>query len=262
MRKKIFISILLVLIFLIFIIPVLHIPNTENIEGIYNKKFKDHVVFYPQHQDDEVLWAGSAIIRALEQCGKDNVYIVLVSDGPGVNVFKSNKYKNLTRKEKQDLRDTEFKSALNDLGVKESNIIILSDLDQKEGLHYDLMKNIVLDFENKFNSVTHVAHHYKYDNHIMHRKNGRVLKKLSDDKHIKDCLYFIKPKYINRIPLENRMIYTINNQLEYSKVKSACNEYRVIDKANKKFGIGYTSAHNAFDILLKDPKLTSILVNQ
>jgi len=40
-----------------------------------NEKFKDHVVFYCQHQDDEVLWAGSAIINAINEVGKDNVYV-------------------------------------------------------------------------------------------------------------------------------------------------------------------------------------------
>ena len=36
-----------------------------------HKKFKDYVVFYVQHQDDEVLWAGSAIVNAIKERGKN-----------------------------------------------------------------------------------------------------------------------------------------------------------------------------------------------
>ncbi|WP_225548978.1 hypothetical protein [Clostridioides difficile] len=51
---------------------------------------------------------------------------LLVSDGSGVNVFKANtKFRNLTRKQKEELRNNEFKSALRELGVKTSNVIIL-----------------------------------------------------------------------------------------------------------------------------------------
>ena len=258
MKKRILLSSCFILVLVIFAIS---LPNSQvnSIKGLYNREFKEHVVFYPQHQDDEVLWGGSAIIKALKECGKDNVYVVLVSDGSGVNVFNSNKFKSLSRKEKQNLRDTEFKSALKELGVKDSNITILPNLDKKIGSNFKLLEEVMLAFENKFNSVTHIAHHYKYDDHPMHRKNGSVLKKLKDKNKIKDCLYFIKPKYIEIIPAKYRAIYTVNNRLEYDKVKNACNEYKLIDVKNNRFGIGYISAHSYFDYLLSDPKLTSVL---
>lgn len=259
MKKNILLFIFLLSFFIIFIIPFLNSPDITDIDGVYNRKFKDYAVFYPQHQDDEVLWAGSAIIRALDQCGKDKVYVVLVSDGSGVNVFKDSKYKNLSRKEKQNLRDAEFKASLKDLGVKESNITLLADLDDKEGVNYELMEKIMLQFEYRFKNVTHITHHYKYDDHPMHKKNGAVLKKLKDEGLVKDDLYFIKPQYAKYIAVENRAIYTVNTQEEFNKIKLACKEYKLIDTKNKKFGIGYTSAHNAFDNLLNDPKAKSIL---
>ena len=46
--------------------------------------FGDTVVFYPQHEDDETLWAGSAILEAIKERGADNVYVVLVSYGTGI----------------------------------------------------------------------------------------------------------------------------------------------------------------------------------
>ncbi|HBG0612367.1 TPA: PIG-L family deacetylase [Clostridioides difficile] len=227
--KHIGISILILL--MIFLIAKnfngkLEIPIPES----NSRKFKSAAVFYPQHQDDEVLWGGSAIVDAIKQCGVDNVYVVLVSDGSGVNVFKANtKFRNLTRK-------------------------------QKEGTHYELMKKTILDFEHKFKgNVTHIAHHYKYDDHIMHRKNGEVLKKLKREHKIKDDLYFIKPKYVKYIPRNERAIYKAMEFDDYNKVKSACYEYKVVNSKRKMYGIGYISAHSYFEHLLNDPELTSVL---
>ncbi|WP_052356815.1 PIG-L deacetylase family protein [[Clostridium] dakarense] len=263
MNKKIFkicIGILLILIIGFIVWNKISSNSVPKYEANYNRKFKSHVVFYPQHQDDEVLWGASAIAKAINEVGKDNVYVVLVSDGSGVNVFKNNKkFKNLTREEKKELRNNEFRDALKELGVKKENIRILADIDGKLGTHYDLMEKTILDFEKNLGSVTHIAHHYKYDDHIMHRKNGQVLKKLSDENKVKDALYFIKPQYRKDIPMDKKVIYEANNQKMYDKVKKACYEYKVVDEKKKKFGIGYTSAHSYFDRLLSDPKLSSVL---
>lgn len=160
----------------------------------------------------------SAIRKAIEQCGADNVYVVLVSDGSGVNVFLRNpRFKGISRKEKEELRNNEFKAALSELGVKDKNIIILADKDNKPGTHYELMEKTALKFEKELGSVTHVAHHYKYDDHIMHRKNGEVLKKLSDEHKIKDTRYFMKPKYIENIPEEKEN--TINQKLKMKDIE-------------------------------------------
>lgn len=225
----------------------------------YNRDFNDYVIFYPQHQDDEVLWAGSCIVRAIEECGSDNVYVVLVSDGTGVNVFKNSKYKNLTKKEKEELRNNEFKGALEYLGVKSNNIIILSDLDHESGNHFDLMKELALYYENKFINVTHVAHSYKYDDHPMHRKNGKVIKKLYDDNKINDVMYFIKPKYKNKIDNDLKVLYTAQTLQEYDKIMNACYKYKIKDNNKNIDGIGYESAHSYFDRLMNDPNLPSIL---
>lgn len=230
------------------------------IDKITNKSFKQHVVFYPQHQDDEILWGVSAITKAIEEYGADNVYVVLVSDGSGVNVFTRNpRFKGISRKEKETLRNNEFKAALSELGVKEKNIIILADDDNKLGTHYELMEKTILRFENEFGNVTHVAHHYKYDDHIMHRKNGEVLKKLSDEHKIKDARYFMKPKYVKDIPEDKREYYKSETESERDRAKKALDQYKVIDEKGQKLGIGYTSAHSYFDHLYSDPDYTSIL---
>lgn len=229
-------------------------------ENIIHKEFKNHVVFYPQHQDDETLWGASAIVEAIKECGSDNVYVVLVSDGSGVNVFNQlDQFKGITRKEKSSLRNNEFKAALNSLGVKNSNIIILAEKTEKEGTHYDLMEKIILDFENKFDSVTQVSQHYEYDNHPMHRKNGEVLKRLSDEGKVKDARYFVKPAYVKDIPEDKRDIYTANNEEDKAKVKGALDAYKIKNERKQLYGIGYISTHKYFDHLYNDPQYTSVL---
>ena len=74
-----------------------------------NKYFNKYVVFYTQHQDDEVLWAGSSIINALNKRGQDNVFVVLVSHGSEIAVFdKYDKYKDLSFELKREIRNIEF----------------------------------------------------------------------------------------------------------------------------------------------------------
>lgn len=229
-------------------------------ENFEHEKFGDTVVFYPQHQDDEVLWGGSAIIEAVKKCGADNVYIVLVSDGSGVNVFDQiPKFKGIDRKEKENLRNNEFKYALKHLGIKSSNIIILADESEYKKSQYDLMDKTILGFENRFDSVTHIAQHYEYDNHPMHRKNGEVLKHLSDEGKVKDARYFVKPSYVKDIPKNKRDVYESNTVEDKAKIKGALNSYRIKNEKKQLYGIGYISSHKYFDHLYNDPKYKSVL---
>ena len=132
--------------------------------------FGDTVVFYPQHEDDETLWAGSAILEAIKERGADNVYVVLVSYGTGIKVFKDEKYSNLSNQEKYEYREREFLDAVKELGVKKENIILLPRINNSEVTSFNLMEKTALDFERKFDNVTHVAHTYKYDWHLQHLK--------------------------------------------------------------------------------------------
>lgn len=262
MRKK---NKILLCIFIGLIISIFWMQKTDSdyiLEkeiGIYNIPFKDYVVFYPQHQDDEVLWGGSALKKAVNTLGANNVFVVLVSDGSGVNVFKDKIYKNTSRKEKEEFRNKEFYAALYDLGIKKENILILADMDDKIGSHFELMRDVALNFEEKYKNVTHIAHTYKYDDHPMHRKNGKVIYDLYKEGKIKDAMFYLKPKNIKKIPANKRIIYKVSNHEDYESIVNACNEYMVINKGEGRMGIGYISAHSHFDKLLNDPQLTSIL---
>lgn len=158
-----------------------------------------------------MLWGGSALRRDVNTLGTDHVFVVLVSDGAGVNIFKDKIYEKTTRKEKEELRNKEFYAALYDLGVKKENILILADMENKTGNHFNLMREVALNFEEKYKNVNHVAHTYKYDDHIMHRKNGKVIYDLYKERKIKDVMFYLKPKFINKLTPDKRLIYKVKS---------------------------------------------------
>lgn len=241
-------SFMLISIFVIFIFI-----NYFNYEK--SMEFKDNVVFYVQHQDDETLWASSAIERAIAEKGKNNVYIVQVSYGINSNEFKKDKkFKNMTMMEKYEYREREFLAATKQLGIKEENIIIIPRMIDKYEDSFKLEEKIALDFEKKLKSVTHIAHTYKYDNHSEHIKNGKVIYYLYKQGKIKDVKFFVKPKYEFNIPITEIMIYKTIDDKSKENIRRACEEYKLIDEEQKREGIGYKSDNLSFDKLLREYK--------
>lgn len=217
----------------------------------------DTVVFYSQHQDDETLFAGSAIVDAIEAVGKENVYVVLVTDGTGSEVFNWSRYKNIPIETKIALRTNEFKAALSKLGVLDSNIILLG---QPEN---NIDKNVIVStidyFESNFQNVTHITHSYKYDTHPQHLATGQILNNLYINGLIKDCRFFIPPSEVNKIP-NNQLIESVSDTIdEKNKVLAACNEYNLDNKDMIREGIGYKSVPGLFKALTSDYKVTSYL---
>jgi hypothetical protein len=270
LEKKL--NILLAVIFITFVVSALAFGEDQNVmvSAISSMKidsnFKGHAVFYPQHQDDETLWAGSAIVSAIEECGRDNVYVVMVSDGSGVRVLRNREFKGLTRKDKRVMRNREFKNAVSRLGVKSENIIIIPNnlSDKARGRDYfEAERNTILGFESEFHgNVTHIAHDYKFDDHRFHRMNGEVLKRLSDNKQVSDSLYFIKPWLASKVPVENQIMISAENEEDYNKIKSACDAYNEVSEKDGLYGIGYRSSGSYFRNLLKDKELKSILLKE
>ncbi len=157
----------------------LFITGFENEENYGNTKFKDNVVFYSQHQDDETLWASAAIIEAINEVGADHVYVVQVSYGTGIKIFdKENMFDNMDQMERYKYREREFLAAVKELGVKRENVVLLPRLNNTGSTSFELMEQTALKFENELKSVTHVAHTYKLDWHLQHLKNGAVIQSL------------------------------------------------------------------------------------
>ena len=162
-NKRIRLGMCLLIVFIIS----LFITGFENEDTYGDTKFKDNVVFYAQHQDDETLWASAAIVEAINEVGADNVYIVQVSYGTGIKIFKNEKtFENMSQEEKYEYREREFLEAVENLGIKRKNVILLPRINKSNSTSFDLMEQVALKFENELNSVTHVAHTYKLDWHL------------------------------------------------------------------------------------------------
>ena len=243
---------LLICILSLLILP-LFISGFEDKESYGDTKFKDNVVFYVQHQDDETLWASAAIIEAINEVGADHVYVVQVSYGTGIKIFNKEKiFENMTHEEKYKYREREFLAAVNDLGVKRENVILLPRINKTNSTSFELMEKQALKFEKDLKSVTHVAHTYKLDWHLQHLKNGAVIQSLYNSGQIKDVKYFIKPQYKKDIPTDERIFYKAVKEEDKEKIRKACGEYKLIDKNKKREGIGYKSDNKSFDRLLKN----------
>jgi putative cell wall-binding protein/LmbE family N-acetylglucosaminyl deacetylase len=219
--------------------------------------FNDTIVFYSQHQDDETLFAGSAIVDAIKAVGAENVYVVLISDGDESGVFNDYRYNNLSLEKKTALRNTEFRAATSQLGVLEKNLIFLNQPEKK--INDNIIKNTIMNFENKFNNVTHVTHSYKYDLHEQHLKTGNILYDLYKSNQIKDCRFFGRKELMPT--LNNKMLIESisDNKNERNNILKACFEYK-LDKADMvREGIGYKSVSSLFDSLTSDPLNISYL---
>ncbi|MDD7794540.1 cell wall-binding repeat-containing protein [Clostridium sp. 'White wine YQ'] len=219
--------------------------------------YKEKVVFYSQHQDDEVLFAGSAIVDAIESVGRENVYLVVVSDGDESGVLMGDRYKNLTVAEKATLRNNELKAADEQLGLDLNNIIFLNE--PESNCNYDDLSKIALEFENKFTNVTHVAHTYKFDIHPQHLKCGQTIYNLYKEGKIKDCKFFARTEKANEINPINLILNIAYSNEEKDRVLKASKEYKLDRKDMIREGIGYKSVPGLFDALEKDKYVTSYL---
>lgn len=233
-----------------------------NIEQIAVNRAKsylygDVVVFYGQHQDDETLFAGSTIIDAIKSVGKENVYIVLISDGDETGVFEGERYKNLSVEDKARIRNNEFIAATEKLGVPRENLVFLNQPEKK--VNKELVGDTMLYFEQKYENVTHITHSYMYDSHLQHLSTGKILYNLYNKGLIKDCRFFGRKELI---PTNNQkmLIQSISdNNEEKQKIIKACNEYKLDNKDMIREGIGYKSVKSLFDNLTSDPLNTSYL---
>lgn len=239
------------------------IPNPAN-QNLLNVPFKDYVVFYPQHQDDEVLWAGSAIRTAINERGADHVFVALVSSGTGHKIFKSKEFQGMDLKEKANFRNREFLSSCLHLGIPKKNIFFLYKNREDWKTDFNLEREFALKMEKKYKSVTHITHSYKYDDHFMHRANGETLYRMWKKGEISDLRFFIKPfllKYVDAT--KNTLnIYTVNSKSDYDKIKEACKSYKYINIDRGRFGIGYKTDYMSFDKLVYDRNERSYIIIQ
>lgn len=239
------------------------VPDSVN-RNVMNKPFNDYVIFYPQHQDDEVLWAGSAIRFAALTRGADHVFIALVSPGTGHKVFKSKFFDNMSMKQKAEYRNREFLASCKALGIPRKNIFFLYKQRDDWKTDFNLEREFALKMEKKYKSVTHITHSYKYDDHFMHRANGETLYKLWQKGQISDLRFYIKPfllEYVNA-SLNNLNVYRVFDKRDYDMIRDACRAYKYIDPLKERAGIGYKTDYMSFDKLVYDRDQRSYIIIQ
>lgn len=219
--------------------------------------YGDKVVFYVQHQDDETIFGGSTVIDAIKSVGSNNVYMVLVTDGSGSNVFNYERYKGLTHEQKVNLRYNEFKAAIGRLGVKLENVVFLNQPEDK--INNELLKDTVLYFENTFKNVTHITHSYKYETHLQHIATGNTVNSLYVNGLIKDCRFLAREDKISGISRHKLIESVADNNEEKKKVLNACSEYKLDNKDMIREGIGYKSVSKLFIRLTSNPKVPSYI---
>lgn len=219
--------------------------------------YGDTVVFYSQHQDDETLFAGSAIVDAIQAVGRENVYIVLVTDGTGSEVFNWSRYKNISTETKINLRNAEFLSAVSKLGILPENIVMLGQ--PENNINEDVISDAVTYFQNSFPNVTHVVHSYKYDTHPQHLATGKLIYELYKNNLIYDCRFFIPPSEASYVPNELLIESTADNNLEKESVLNAVEEYKLDNQDMIREGIGFKSVPGLFKYISSDPKVSSYL---
>lgn len=231
--------------------------NPSIISKVNSYLYEDTVVFYTQHQDDETLFAGSAIVDAIESVGRENVYIVLITKGDKSAVFNQDRYLSLSDDEKAMLRNNEFMAAVDRLGVASDNIILCNQNEYE--VDYKSLSDLIEGFESHFNSVTHIVHSYKYDIHSEHMKAGQIIYDLYNEGKIKDTRFFARFTEGDRIPLEYLIQAVSDNEVERNKVMEACDEYKLDNGDMIREGIGYKSVGWMFNSLKNDKNTTSYL---
>lgn len=237
----------------------------DNIDrNVVNVPFEKYVIFYPQHQDDEVLWAGSAIRYAIRTRGADHVFVALVSSGTGHKVFKQPEFKGMTLKGKAEFRNREFLASCKSLGIPRKNIFFLYKERDDWKTDFKLERDFALKMEKKYKSVTHITHSYKYDDHFMHRANGETLYKLWQSGKIQDLRFYIKPfllEYVNA-SLNNLNVYSVYTKEDYDRVRDACRAYKYINPSQYRAGIGYKTDYMSFDKLVYNKDERSFIIIQ
>lgn len=239
------------------------VPDPQNTNK-NNMPFKDYVVFYPQHQDDEVLWAGSAIREAINARGRDHVFIVLVSSGTGHKIFKKPEFKNMSLKEKAEFRNREFLESCKALGIPRDNIYFIYKQRGDWKTDFKLERDFALKMEKKYKSVTHITHSYKYDDHFMHRANGQTLYELWKKGQISDLRFYIKPFLLEYVDATKNVlnVYSVNKIEDYNRIKEACMAYKYINAKKMRNGIGYKTDFLSFDALVYDQGEKSYIIIQ
>lgn len=242
---------------------------------------KSKVVFYVPHQDDEALYYGQTIMKAIKEKGANNVFVVMITDGAGSalatkadiktklvesKLLKSeNASTEDTKKAFSKARDNEYMAACLELGLPKSNILF-NDVSGKTRLADGKVvaadvKTTMQYFENKYKGdVTHVTYTFKFDYHKDHRALGTALNELYYDTNTRadafSSVYFIiRANYNNENGSTSGVkLITLKEIINGDKLKKALkcyiDPYESNDITKVRIGIGGISVKSEFESVI------------
>lgn len=235
---------------------VVSVLENQDITGETVKLNKSKVVFYVPHQDDETIYFGQTILKAIKEKGVNNVYVIMVSNGANSSVSKQQKIKNELKSNGisfSQARDNEYLAACLALGLKEENILFNEDINinrlEDGTIKAEDVKATMKYFENKFNGdVTHITYSFEYDTHNDHMEMGKALNELYYDLSLKEdsfsSVYYIIRSNYNETT-NNTKILKVEEKNNIYKLTNALNMYvnknNSTDKSKIRIGIGNLS---------------------
>lgn len=248
------------------------ISATNNPVEVFNK---EKAVFYIPHQGDETLYFSTAILNAINTLGKDNVFLVLVTDGNNSDIMNSfdTELSNLLKDSNLDLdntnddefnktkiftdaRDNEFLDAAKSLGIPLTNVKLVNGI--SEGSLADgseLIKSIITEYETSYSgNITHVSFTPYYDDNLDNLELGKILESLYSDRKISHSYFITKKEFSDKVPSDKKIKLSTTEVTDFSKLKLASEAYQKLDPTTLRLSIGYTNNLQQFKILDKSIK--------
>lgn len=233
------------------------ISATNNPVDVFNK---EKAVFYISHQGDETLYFSSAILNAINTLGKDNVFLVLATDGNNSEAIRSfdTELSNILKESKLDLdntnddefnktkiftdaRDNELLDAAKSLGIPLTNVKLINGI--SEGNLSDgseLIKSIITEYEASYRgNVTHISFTPYYDDNKDNLELGKILESLYSDRKIAHSYFIIKEEFSDNVPSDKKIKLSITDTTDFSKLKLAAESYQKLDPTTLRLSIGY-----------------------
>lgn len=197
-------------------------------------------IFVVAHQDDETLTFGAEI--EYHKAAGRYVIVVLATDGRSSSTRGET---GLSVKDFVQARNLEFLSACADLGVDE--VHLLGGMDGS--LSQNMADHLASFYYLRYPTASYKVHDDN-DDHPDHKAIGAAFRKIKNNYgSAADIRFYVKP--------EQRSQYTtLNTTTGGAKTIAAAQEYKYVDQANGRYGIGYLSVPADFDATIASPKAT------
>lgn len=222
------------------------------------------VLYFPPHQDDELLTYGIDIAASVKN-GYD-VHIIMCTDGAGSNVrlrLGNREYCeqchdthvfDLTKEDFTATRDQEFFGSCDALGVKRENIHFEDERIPDGSVTVEAAKALIKKYVERFGEDCTVCTMYPNPpeiQHMDHRNLGLAAKELYDEGSIKHLVLLEEP-YVaviaDHAPGEEPKIFYAPEDIA-KQLEEAVSSYFLWDPSNKRYAVGFHSVPDEMEQL-------------